>query len=234
MIHLRNPYICINDNGKKSFGGNQGWFTEKRLSRWGCGLVGIGDVILYLTGTGRIRKTAANSGPGSEKICSKAEYLRYLKELERKYFYVSYLIRGKTGIGLAIGFNLFSCRQKSPYRAVWGVPSGKVHAAILNCLERDIPVLFSVGANFPRIWGKTGINLYVKQGGNYCKSTVTHKHYMTVTGIVREKELGEMLQVSSWGREYYMRWQEYEEYMRHNSLSLLTNILFITEKKQKF
>lgn len=231
MIHLRNPYICINDNGKISFGGNQGWFSDKKLSRFGCGLVGIGDVILYLARTGRMNRMAANLSLSSQKICNKEEYLRYLEEIQKKYFYVSYLIRGKTGFGLAIGFNLLSIRHKSPYRAVWGVPSGKIHAAVLKSLERDIPVLFSVGANFPLIFGKRGINLYVKQDGNYLKSTVTHKHYMTITGIVWEDELGEMLQISSWGREYYVSWKEYEEYIRQYSLSLLTNILFITEKK---
>lgn len=232
MIHLKNPYIQVKDGKRTSFGGNQSWLGSRRLSGYGCGLIAAGDILLYLTGTGRMNETPENAQLCAAAPCDKSRYLAYLGELERKYFYVSYLIRGITGFGLAIGFNRYAAKHKSALRASWGVPAGKIYDAVKKSLERDIPVLFSVGANFPWIFGKRGVTLYEKRDKTYHKSTQTRKHYMTITGIVRDGEMGELFQVSSWGREYYMSRQEYEEYIRRYSMGLLTNILFIWEKKQ--
>lgn len=96
-----------------------------------------------------------------------------------------------------------------------------------------MPVLFSVGANFPWIFGKRGVTLYEKRNGAYQKNTQTRKHYMTVTGVAWDDKLGELFRISSWGREYYMSRQEYENYIRRYSIGLLTNILLIREKKEQ-
>lgn len=231
MIQLRNQYIQVDDNQSISFGGNQAWFSEKKLSDYGCGLVAMGDILLYLTKTGRINKTAAELVLRRGEIYDKETYLKYLRILEKKYFYVSRLIRGITGFGLVIGFNRFSAGQKSALRASWGVPVSRIGDAVRKSLEKDIPVLFSVGANFPWIFGKKSVTLYEKRGRIYTKKTQTRKHYMTITGIEQDDMLGELYQISSWGREYYMSRREYEEYIRRNSIGLLTNILFIREKK---
>ena len=230
MIHLRNRYIQVEDDKRISFGGNQGWILNRRLSGYGCGLVAIGDIILYLTKTGRMRRMPENEVLCTDIPCDKNEYLEYLCRLEKKYFHISYLIRGITGFGLVIGFNLLAVKQKSDFRASWGVPVGRIGDVIKKSLERDIPVLFSVGANFPWVLGKRRVTLYEKQDGIYKQSTQTQKHYMTITGMVRDDSMGELFQISSWGREYYMSRQEYEEYIHRYSIGLLTNILYIREK----
>lgn len=232
MIQLKKRYIQVDDKQKISFGGNQAWFSEKKLSDFGCGLVASGDILLYLTKTGRIKSTAAELVLRCGEIYEKEVYLNYLRGLEKKYFYVSRLIRGITGFGLAIGFNRFDAGEKSAFKASWGVPVSRIGDVVRRSLEKDIPVLFSVGANFPWVFGKKGVTLYEKQDGIYKKSTQTRKHYMTITGIEQDDMLGELYQISSWGREYYMSRHEYEEYIHHYSIGLLTNILFIREKKK--
>ncbi len=231
MIQLRNRYIQVDDNQRISFGGNQAWFFEKKLSDFGCGLVASGDILLYLAKTGRIKSTETELVLRHGEIYEKEMYLMYLRGLEKKYFYVSRLIRGITGFGLVIGFNRFAAARKSTLRASWGVPAKKIGVVIARSLENNIPVVFSVGANFPWIFGKKGVTLYEKQGGTYNRSMQTRKHYMTITGMTRDDRLGELYQISSWGREYYMSRREYEEYIHRYSLGLLTNILLIREKK---
>ena len=50
----------------------------------------------------------------------------------------------------------------------------------------------------------------------------TRAHYVIVTGIA-----GEWLRISSWGRMYYIRIAEYEDYVRRYSCPLFSNICFI-------
>lgn len=238
-IELKHPFIQVKEKEQVSFGGNQNWFPEKRLAYYGCGLVSAGDIILYLTRYGRIPVTSITRQVKGQKIIEQTEYLDYQRKLSRRFFYVSYLIRGIAGPMLAVGFNLMSLIYKSPYKATWGVPSGEIHMAVTKMLEKDIPVLFSVGANFPLIWRKKGVNLYQKMPAEHetetdsfhlvcCGSTL--KHYMTITGIFYDGKNGELLRVSSWGKEYYIRWKEYEDYIRHESSILFSNMLYITEK----
>ena len=53
FTRLANSYVSVNG----SFGGNQGWFEDlenkkkaARLTDFGCGLIGVGDILLYITG----------------------------------------------------------------------------------------------------------------------------------------------------------------------------------------
>ncbi len=239
-IELKHSFIRIKDKEQVSFGGNQDWFPQKRLAYYGCGLVSVGDIILYLTKNGKMVPQAIDKQVIGQEIIEQTEYLDYLRKLSQRFFYISYCIRGITGPMLALGFNLMSMMSKSPYRAVWGVPVSKIHRAVMKMLEKDIPVLFSVGANFPRIWRKEGITLYQKSVPHPADEKTdapvliccgsTHKHYMTITGIIQDERNGELLRISSWGKEYYVKWEEYETFIRQNSMAFFSNILYITEK----
>ncbi|MDD6571340.1 MAG: hypothetical protein PUF12_03010 [Thermoflexaceae bacterium] len=230
-VELKHPFIRVKDEEQVSFGGNQNWFPQKRLAYYGCGLVSVGDIILYLTRHGKMPLQSIAGKVSGQEIIEQEEYLNYLRKLSQRFFYVSYCIRGITGPMLSVGFNLMSMMNGSPYKATWGVPVSKIHMAVTKMLEKDIPVLFSVGANFPLIWRKKGVKLYQKTATPVfvcCGST--HKHYMTITGIVQDDHNGELLRISSWGKEYYIQWEEYENFIRHDSMALFSNILYISEK----
>lgn len=238
---LKQQYIQVRDGEYASYGGNQNWFKKKRLAYYGCGLVAAGDIILYLARHGDMRVKAASQKIIKQNCIEQAEYLDYLESLSRRFFYISFLIRGIAGPMLALGFNLMSLMYKNPYRAVWAVLPSRLHQAVITMLERDIPVLFSVGANFPRFWKKEGVKLYqvVSEENNaetdslklFCCGS-TAKHYMTITGIFSDDKNGEFLRVSSWGKEYYIKWEEYENYFRHKSNAIFSNILYITKRSR--
>ena len=54
----------------------------------------------------------------------------------------------------------------------------------------------------------------------------THAHYVTVTGADSD-----WLQISSWGKRYYIRKDDYLSYVKRHSARLFSNILYIREKK---
>ena len=130
---------------------------------------------------------------------------------------------------LAVWFNLMSRIHKCPYRATWAVPKAKIHKAICVMLEKDIPVLFSVGRNFPWIWKKDGVDLYRKLP-TLTGAGKTYGHYMTITGMEQDEVYVDLLQVSSWGKKYYIKWKDYEDFLNKKSCALFTNILYMTER----
>ena len=89
-------------------------------------------------------------------------------------------------------------------------------------LRQDIPVIMSVGPNFPKLWGKRRVRFYVRiEGRGYIPAAAAKQHYFTVTGMDED-----WLQISSWGRLYYLNRREFEEYTRRYSLDFVSNILF--------
>ena len=100
---------------------------------------------------------------------------------------------------------------------------------IEKMLENDIPVILAIGNNFPLVWGKKKLNLYVpdtkkKDQGEkvYKKQQGVNGHFVVVTSIEDN-----CLTVSSWGRKYYINVDEYNRYVSKHSIHLYSNILVI-------
>lgn len=207
MISLSKDYVRIERNGKMSYGGSQMWFDNSAIRVCGCGPVAVFDTLLYLT----------NRQKGTLSL---EEYKRQLEEVSRRYFP---LIKpfGINGILLAAGTNRILRRYHLPYRTFWAVSGRKFWPRVEDLLRQDLPVVFSVGPNFPAIWQKNRLTFYQKQAnGSYVPVSSAKSHYITATGIDEE-----WLRISSWGNEYYIKRQEYDEYIRRHSTSIVSNIL---------
>ena len=98
----------------------------------------------------------------------------------------------------------------------------------LNHSHQDIPVILAIGPNFPPLLGRKKVTFYRLENGEYLPAAETAAHFVVVTGIV-----GEYLQVSSWGKEYYMFWPEYQRYVKKCSSFFASNICRIREKKKR-
>ena len=92
-------------------------------------------------------------------------------------------------------------------------------------LRRDIPVILSIGPNFPRLWKQGKETLYRMDQGDYRRAAETRAHYVTVTGMDES-----WLRISSWGKEYYLSREEYETYRADISSALVSNIVYIRER----
>src|SRR5690554_131277 len=104
---------------------------------------------------------------------------------------------------------------------------------IEEMLEKDIPVVFSVGPNkkvdFPMYR-----QLVSNQEGNLFQYDVSKDdiagHYVTITAVIKDDIATKhniMLRVSSCGDEYYIDYDEYRQYIDEHSSTLFSSMLYI-------
>lgn len=212
MKSLKHPYLQVETKQGTAYGGNQAWLPYRFLKKTGCGVISAADVILHLQGKGQMIES---------------EYIAFAKKLWLSYLPVIPGL-GMNGLTLMLGMNRYFLKQKLPYRACWKISARKMFLRIDEMISKDIPVILAVGPNFPVVWGKHKLTFYTKAGeGKHIPTTKTCAHFVTVTG--RE---GVYLQISSWGKEYYIDIREYKEYVKQYSNPLVSNILSIKMKKK--
>lgn len=209
MRALKKTFHQVITKEQTAYGGNQAWFPYGFLRKNGCGVISASDVLLHLH--------------GKESMTEEA-YIAFAKNLWLHYLPVIPGF-GMNGLTLMTGLNLYFTKQRLPYRACWRISSGKMISHIDKMLGKDIPVILSVGPNFPKFWGKQKLNFYTKINDKYIPSTKICAHFVTVTG--RD---GAYLKIASWGKEYYIDIREYREYVRSYSSYLVSNILVICKK----
>ena len=62
----------------------------------------------------------------------------------------------------------------------------------------------------------------------YKVATSTRDHYVTITGIIESKEDNiTLLEISSWGKKYYIRYDEYRNFVKKCDNFYFSNILYI-------
>lgn len=224
MTELKHPYISVEKDGKISYGGTQLWSENRVIRRCGCGVIGSSDVLIYLSRYhGDCHSDDFPAALLAETI-DELEYDDFSRRLSRSCMPIVPPF-GINGPALSAGLDLAFRHYKMPMRARWGVRSGELFGTVEKMLSEDIPVILAVGPNFPRFWQKNKATLYTKRpDGLPNVSASTYAHFLTATGIDDE-----WLQVSSWGRKYYISREEYTDYVRQNSNFLLSSIVHITK-----
>ena len=209
MLGLQRDYVRVNCSGRISYGGSQMWSPNKTVRMCGCGPVAVLDTLLYLR------------HQQGEAISQEA-YNKELERLSRRYMPLVPPF-GANGLLLAAGMNMLLREYKLPYRAFWAVSGRKFWTRMEELLRQDLPVIFSVGPNFPALWQKHRLTFYGKlPDGSYVPQCSAKSHYITATGMDED-----WLRISSWGREYYIKRSEYDEYVRKYSTSIVSNILML-------
>lgn len=224
---LRHTYLAVKTQADKSFGGNQNWATGYMMRKYGCGVVAMGDVLIYLG----IHRLPCNTdllyGMLREDGClSYPRYERYLRKMNKRYLGIIPGF-GVPNFQLARAMNRYFRHYRIDLRARWCLSSGRMLERIQDSLSKDYPVILAIGQNIP-FWRKKKLTLYRQENGVYLPATETKAHYVVVTGM----ENG-YLQISSWGKEYFISWKEYQEYGKKYSSFWASNICLIQEKKGK-
>lgn len=213
MDGLKHTFLKIETQTEISYGGNQKWFPYSFLKKSGCGVIGAANVILYLKG---------------KRTITRMEYMDTAKELWKYYLPVLPGL-GMNGLILTLGMNRYFRRNALPYRAYWKVSGKKLLQRIDQQLADDIPVILSIGPDFPKLWERHSLQLYERvQNARLIPAVKTRAHYVTVTG--RE---GQWLRISSWGKEYYLNLKEFQTYIQMYNTSLVSNILYVSKKPKK-
>ena len=218
MLQLQSPYPQIHQTGTLSYGGSQMWSENEMVKKCGCGIVAAQDLLLYLQ-----RKHGML--PNAPSPLSLKAYNEEVLHLNHRYFPLLPHL-GLNGLMLTVGINRLFREKALPYQARWAFSGAKLWNRIREMLTNDIPVILSVGPNFPGIWENNCLDFYVKsRSGTYLRSTATKAHYVTATGIDEE-----WLRIPSWGREYFINRAAYMDYVRRHSTYLFSNILYIRPK----
>lgn len=224
---LRNPYLSVKTQEGLSFGGSQTWCSSRIMQRYGCGVVGMGDILLYMGLNRPSCGTDLQYGIQREDgNLSYPRYERYLRKIRRKYLGIIPGF-GVPGFLIPHAMNRYFRHYKIDFRARWCVSQSKLYGRIEDSLARDLPVLLAIGQNIP-FWKRRRLGLYRQENGQYFPAVEVRAHFVVVTGI----ENG-YLQISSWGKEYYISWQEYLQFVRKSSSFFVSNICLISEKKRK-
>ena len=221
MIQIRHRYIAVSSGQRISFGGSQMLSDSRTMREVGCGVIAALDLLLYLC---RFHgcKCAFFADAAQDGVIDEREYDELAQRLSRRFFPLIPKL-GVNGLMLAGGLNVFFLRYSLPFRASWGIGSGKLFEKIEAMLARDIPVILSVGPNFPLFWQKNELTFYAAAPDGAIRPACNIKaHYVTVTGID-----GTWLKISSWGREYFIDREEYLSYIRRHSGSIVSNIVRI-------
>ena len=226
MIALQHPYISVALSGRAiSYGGGQQFSDNHMVTRCGCGIIAAADLLLYLTRWHPHGAVDYFAGLLGDMPIPLPVYDRCIQNLSRAYFpMIPYA--GINGVMLMAGMQLFFRKHGMPYAARWCFAPGQIWERIEIMLRADIPVIMSVGPNFPLIWGDRKVCFYAKSpADHYIPVSGAKAHYFTVTGLD-----GAWLRISSWGRLYYLMRDEFEAYMRRDSISFTSNVLLIERK----
>ena len=224
---LRDKITAVSCGTRRSYGGSQMLSDSKTMRDVGCGVVAALDLIIYLC---RYHPGCSSSfiGPlSADRPFEREEYDALAMKLSRRFLP---LIPGFgiNGIALAAGLDVFFRKYSMPFRATWGVRRSALWSEIERMLSQNIPVIISVGPNFPLFWKKSGLKLYSPaQDGELRAACTTVAHYVTVTGMDER-----YLRISSWGREYYIDRAEYAEYVSKRSSAIVSNIVLVRRRKK--
>lgn len=219
MAELAHDICRLQYTGRtnESYGGSQSAFSNRTLSRCGCGDVAALEVLAYLS---RFRGCRIDFLEDLPQGSVSAELYEEKAELiSKKYFPAVYPL-GVTVFGMALGMNAVFTKYRLPYRAVWGVRPGRLRCSIEEMLDSDIPVIMAAGKNFPNIFGKESLALY-RYGTDHRAGSV-RAHYYIVTALE-----GDKMTISSWGRKYTVSFSEFETYASAVSNPFLSSILYI-------
>lgn len=205
------------------YGGSQKWYHDENDDKYGCGIAACADVLLYMMCrdrkyTDRDVEIQENNG---EYIISKSDFISFSEKIRKR----NLPLIPKFGVNsfvMTLGMNKYFLEKHMPYKCYWKFTPFRKWQLVENMLQRDIPVVLAVGANFPMVWGKHKLRLYFKNEQGGVMFTEVKAHYVVVTAIDEE-----WLTISSWGRKYYIRKKEFELYVRRYSGHIYSNILVI-------
>lgn len=258
FIHWNKDYIavhysgdnswCNHDGNSLSFGGSQMWMHDGNVVKWhqhfqkkkvlrdsGCGLISGADILLYLA-----KKNDAYATPYTNVVLEKGQsimeydrYMAYLELMNENFFPIN-TIFGITGFSIARGINRYSRKHKLGIKARWCASGKKMLSRIEEMLSKDIPITLSIGP-----MRKNGVMFYdwmPDEKNKYNFETYSHEdyvsgHYVTITGLMCDESGRRMLEISSWGRKYYINFDEFMETVKRHSNFLFSNVLYINLKK---
>ncbi len=219
MIGLKYPYPGIEQAGAETLGGNQRMLKSKTLQQCGCGVIAALDLVRYLHLYDSCCRTSFFAGIEDTTSLPLPVYDLCALRMMRNFVPVQQPT-GTASFLLAAGLNRYFKEYGLALQASWGVPKERLWVEIEEMLQKNLPVILSLGKQFPKVWRKEGVRMYRYQAGQMKKSVQAHGHYVTVVAMSER-----WMKVLSWGQVYYISRDEFLRYRDRESLNLLCNIV---------
>ncbi len=225
------------------------------LHQYGCGTIATADFLLYLAMQNSSLKSIETeiAMKTDSNIINYDDYIVYVRKINDQYTKTKRVI-AVLGTKIASAINSYSEFYDFGYKATWRLKLTYYDMLDImeEMLYKDIPVILSIGPNTPKLWGKKGIPFYeyreieyreispnreppsdgtdqipVKKPYYYkAAQQNVNSHYITVTGIIKDEIAGRiMLRISSWGKEYYINYEEYWDYIDSASGTFTSSIV---------
>ncbi|MBE6023792.1 MAG: hypothetical protein E7231_11285 [Cellulosilyticum sp.] len=258
----RRSYICIRDEHRRSYGGNQTWFPkegtieEHFTHEYGCGVIAITDLFLYwaMTRPNGGNTLAAGSIEAYNKI-SKEKYMSLVEEIRKRYAFI-FASAGTFGLQLERAINSYAKDNNINCRAKLEMDLNDLTMLkrIQQSLDNNHPVILMVGHSFPLILSrlrKKGIPFYKQtrifgtsiknKDKPYACYEIAKKnifgHFVTITGMIIDAQSERanehiMLRIASWGSEYYISYHHLRQYINQMSMPYLTAVITIEDKDE--
>lgn len=223
------------------------------IHHYGCGTIATSDLFLYMGNKGKAYSTTITDGIlNKADNVSYTDYMSYVRKINTYYTKTKPVI-AVLGPRIAYAFNSYAKKYQIKLKAKWALSLSyyEMLEYIEEMLFYDIPVIISIGPNTPKLWGKKGISFFLREVLNeiddntkkdyslinpilYKFNSVRNNinsHYVTVTGIYRmiksnSKEII-MLRISSWGKLYYVDYNQYREYIDTIGGTFTSSLLYI-------
>lgn len=199
---------------------------DVKKQKMGCGIVALSDIFLYVAG--KYNKGVLLQGMNYvNRKLSQSEYCAYYDKIYAFAGGVS-LKGGASGIKLWRKFNRMAKLQGWSERARWGFSRKKILPRMEEMLLKDIPVVLCMPMALLKKDKDKGVWFYRKNDkGEFVPGTCVNGHYVVVTELLYEKE-DIYLVISSWGKQYFVKWKEYDELLRTRLFgAFLGNLLYI-------
>lgn len=243
IIELKRPeYVGISHGGHMSYGGDQNWFSvdkwmsrEYLLHKWGCGAVAAGDLFLYLAKSSRRYGTASTSlARIARPVIDWEDYKLYMQHIASTFTMIL-PGSGMNGFALAAAVRRYCLKYRIPMTIAWKgfMDDQQMLQVMRKMLREDLPVILSIGPNTPLVFMKRGVPFYtMNERQEFINSghLAVHSHFVTVTGIIGRKHKQVMLQISSWGKKYYIDYQEYRAYVNEKGDELTSSLLYLSKE----
>lgn len=250
------------------------WYSKDYiLHNFGCGTIATADMFLYLARQNKALQTPITAVAMSNRIVCLGQptannndllqqpsqnyeneinypnYISYVHLINERYTRTLPVI-AVIGPTIASAVNSYSDFFKLNMSATWRLKLNyyDMYELIEEMLQKDIPVILSIGPNTPKLWGKKGIPFYELFEINYHEPDNNSEqaakpyyykavkqdingHYVTVTGLIKDDISSRiMLRISSWGKQYYINYEEYRDYVDNTGGTLTSSLIHVKKR----
>ncbi len=251
--HQRKTNVGLSDfpefyvDGKMMLGGNQRWFKNEAwysgatqddiISKCGCGLIAVGNLLLSLSMQDKKYETAFTDIVKPDTVNGGYNYESYKNYIYALNNVFSPVVRnfGLNGFLMAKNINNYSDQFDLGLSAKWGgVKGDEMITKMAEMLDNDLPVILCIGPKLG-FGEREGVDFYVynKAKGKYENSGTVNNHYITILGIEDswDNPPRTMLRLSSWGKEYLIYYDDYISYANEQLDDYsFCNMLYITKE----